>query len=199
MNLREAKKSAAHWPIPIEMICNFCHQSAEKYLKAYLYSKGIDDPPYIHSLPTLRGLCEQRDSDFSKIAKACNALNPYSVHPKYPDEVNITERQMQKAIKCTEEIKSFAPLVAVRESIGYRESQDMPDEKTRLNSLRTLIKEFGITENDLKTALDECAVSVSDKAKPNLTDKLAAAKTLADRNAADKQQEQKPPSRGDPR
>ena len=59
------------WPIPFELVCFHCQQSIEKYLKAFLVSKG-QDPPYVHDLVKLVTLCETENPDMGQKNK--NAL-----------------------------------------------------------------------------------------------------------------------------
>jgi HEPN domain-containing protein len=189
MDLREANRMLSHWPVPIEIICNLCQQSTEKYLKAFLYSKGLSDPPHIHSLPTLREICADKDSKFNDadVIVACNALNPYSVHPKYPDEYEITEQQMQKALKYAEEIKNSAPIEKIREKIEYKEPNPANiDNRARLKMLTSLNKEmkkFGISVSyDAPEKIDK---EKSANAEKSGIEKMltAATKTLAEKTA----------------
>jgi len=60
MDLDSAEYLLNMHPIPIEIICYLCQQSAEKYLKGYLVLHDIN-PPKIHDLNQLRKLC----SDYS--------------------------------------------------------------------------------------------------------------------------------------
>ena len=52
--------SKTMWPVPHEIVCFHCQQFAEKYLKAFLVSKG-QEPPYIHDLvynPVIPVICK---------------------------------------------------------------------------------------------------------------------------------------------
>jgi HEPN domain-containing protein len=119
MDLFSAEKLREHYPYPIEVVCFHCQQAAEKYLKGYLYANGNADPPHIHSLIALRAMCEDIDSLFTQLIDDCTALNPYSVLIRYSDKIELFEHDMQKALKCAERIRDFAPIVKVREEIGY--------------------------------------------------------------------------------
>jgi len=93
-------------PILVEIICNNCQQSAEKYLKGFLFQKNVDFPK-IHDLSELVAMCIEIDSDFMKFTKQCRYLNNFGVMPKYPNELQLTEEDAKTAIRFAEEIKEF--------------------------------------------------------------------------------------------
>jgi HEPN domain-containing protein len=70
-------------PLPIEIICYHCQQSAEKCLKGLLVTQAIN-PPKIHDLRELYDLCSPIIANISPLAASCEALNPYSSQPRYP-------------------------------------------------------------------------------------------------------------------
>jgi HEPN domain-containing protein len=90
MDLGVAEHSLSYYPLPSEIICYHCQQSAEKCLKAVLVMQGIR-PPKIHELDTLYHLCEPFTPNIQTIWDACTFLNRYSVMPRYPNELMITE------------------------------------------------------------------------------------------------------------
>ncbi|MHC6204575.1 HEPN domain-containing protein [Breznakiellaceae bacterium SP9] len=79
-----------HYPIHIEVVVYLCQQSAEKSLKGLLVVNNIQ-PPKTHDLPELLELCEGFGFDADAIAKECNFLNKYSVTPRYPREIAVSE------------------------------------------------------------------------------------------------------------
>ena len=85
-------------PKPVEVISFHCQQAAEKYLKGYLIYNGVEEPPKIHNLDTLCSMCVKFDNRFPQIIKACGVLTPYGVQPRYPNEIEVTENDMQKAL-----------------------------------------------------------------------------------------------------
>jgi len=93
-------------PIPYEIVCFHCQQFAEKYLKAFLVSKG-HEPPYIHDLVKLTTLCEIENSIFSEIKQKCIILTSYGVQPRYPGNMQIIEEDMLRALHIVAEIKTF--------------------------------------------------------------------------------------------
>jgi len=94
------------WPTPHEIVCFHCQQFVEKYLKAYLVSKG-QEPPYIHDLVRLVALCETENQDFGEIKQKCIILTEYGVHPRYPGGMEIIEEDMVRALHFAADIKIF--------------------------------------------------------------------------------------------
>jgi HEPN domain-containing protein len=76
------------WPTPYELVCFHCQQFAEKYLKAFLVSKG-QEPPYIHDLAKLASFCEAENPVFSEVKQKCIILNEYGVQLRYPGNMLI--------------------------------------------------------------------------------------------------------------
>jgi HEPN domain-containing protein len=106
-NLRTAEYIAENMhPIPHEIVCNLCHQAAEKYLKAYLFFSYIEFPK-IHDLPRLLVLCIKHLQNFSGLAKKCGFLNKYGVMPKYPNQLQILDDDVKTAIRYAKEIQEF--------------------------------------------------------------------------------------------
>jgi HEPN domain-containing protein len=94
------------WPIPHEIVCYHCQQFVEKYLKAFLVSKG-QEPPHIHDLAKLASLCETENSDFRQIKQKCVILTEYGVQPRYPGYMEIIEEDMARALHFAADIKTF--------------------------------------------------------------------------------------------
>jgi HEPN domain-containing protein len=95
-----------HYPRPEGIICFHCQQSAEKYLKGYLFHNDVQFPA-IHDLIRILEFCEGVDVQFSTILPKCNTLNRYSVIPRYPDELEITPEDANNALQFAKEIKRF--------------------------------------------------------------------------------------------
>ena len=94
------------WPIPHEIVCYHCQQFVEKYLKAFLVSKG-QEPPYIHDLAKLAALCEIENPDFGQIKQKCIILTEYGVQPRYPSYMEIIKEDMDRALHFATDIKTF--------------------------------------------------------------------------------------------
>ncbi len=89
-------------------ICILCHDSAEKYLKAYISVNGIN-PPKIHDLVTLFRQClhiSKNDKGVKRIENKCRKLNFYYIPLKYPSHYPPLNREKaQEAIKCADAIE----------------------------------------------------------------------------------------------
>jgi HEPN domain-containing protein len=106
-NLEVAKHLLATFhPAPVEIICNNCQQSAEKYLKGYLFINNIE-PPKTHNLVDLLDMCANIQPDFSIFERKCDFLTNFGVMPRYPNELQIIEDDAKADIRFAEEIKEF--------------------------------------------------------------------------------------------
>jgi HEPN domain-containing protein len=94
------------YPRPEGIICFHCQQSAEKYLKGFLFRNNVDFPK-IHDLIKLLELCEDVDARFLTILPKCNTLNRYSVIPRYPDEPEIIPEDTANALHYAKDIRDF--------------------------------------------------------------------------------------------
>jgi HEPN domain-containing protein len=93
-------------PIPTEIICYFCQQSVEKYLKGILALHG-EEPPYIHDLAELCKRCEKYTPQFSAIAVSCSIISQFGTQPRYDNAMNIAESDMRSILRRADEIKQF--------------------------------------------------------------------------------------------
>jgi HEPN domain-containing protein len=97
MDLGSAEFLMQMQPLPTEIICYHCQQSAEKALKSILVLNSVF-PPKIHDLRELKELCAPYIIEAGIIEEACKSLNKYSVRPRYPKEIDINEAQLSQAI-----------------------------------------------------------------------------------------------------
>jgi HEPN domain-containing protein len=98
------------------IICYHCQQAVEKYLKAFLcYNDMI--PPKIHVLEALCALCSEFDSSFNDIAKDCAYLSPFTVHTRYPLEMEITSSNTVKSLAIARKEKDFPPIVGLKANL----------------------------------------------------------------------------------
>lgn len=109
-------------PVPLEIVCYLCQQSAEKYLKGYLVLYGIN-PPKIHDLNELRKLCSNLSDSFKEIADQCSDLTAYGVQPRYPMELMLEEQDMRQALNSAKAIRDFV-LALVPEMVPKEQEQD---------------------------------------------------------------------------
>ncbi len=89
-------------------ICFHFHQSAEKYLKAYIIANELEFKR-IHDLIELLRICNEKDSDFSILKEECEFLNPFYIDTRYPVHwgINYDEDITIKAKEKVENIKGF--------------------------------------------------------------------------------------------
>lgn len=106
MDLSSAEYLLNMHPVPMEVICYHCQQSAEKYLKGYLVLHGMN-PPKIHDLNELHKLCLNLSDIFKEIADQCSDLTAYSIQPRYPMELVLEERDMRQALDHARAIRNF--------------------------------------------------------------------------------------------
>lgn len=110
-NIADLDLSAAEFlqkmnPIPVEIICYHCQQSAEKYLKGFLALNG-EEVKRTHDLIQLNKACQKHDDNFKTIQEECLMLTDYGVHLRYPFPMDILESDMVIAIKNAQTIRSY--------------------------------------------------------------------------------------------
>ena len=93
-------------PVPIEIICYHCQQTAEKYLKGFLAYLG-QEVKKTHDLVLLNKLCQEADNGFKKIAEDCLLLTDYGVNIRYPYPLELDKNDMRLALRNAGNIKSF--------------------------------------------------------------------------------------------
>lgn len=93
-------------PIPYEIICFHCQQSAEKYLKAFLVSKDVIIKK-THNLVSLLLNCMSINDSFSELKMPCIRLSRYSVEIRYPYRIQLDDSMMKQALSDAESIGSF--------------------------------------------------------------------------------------------
>ncbi len=88
------------------MICYHCQQAAEKAIKAlivYFGSRG--GMPKVHDLSFLlkqvrNTLCDQKGIKIDReFMETVDGLSKYGVAPRYPNEIEVDERQASKVLQ----------------------------------------------------------------------------------------------------
>ena len=105
-DLASARHLLTLYPIPLEIICYHCQQSAEKFLKAYLIFQKIA-PKRTHDLEELFKECIKFDESFLSIEEECSNLTDFAVNTRYPYELELTLEDTKSAIKDAEKIKEY--------------------------------------------------------------------------------------------
>ena len=86
------------WPRPLERICFFCQQCAEKALKAFLIHQGIE-PPRTHDIVQLSEACIAYGEQFQELVGIGKQLTPYAVQLRYPNEIEIDDPETAFALR----------------------------------------------------------------------------------------------------
>jgi HEPN domain-containing protein len=100
VNLKEGK------PFPA-LICFHFHQSAEKYLKAYIVANELGFLKS-HDLPALLKICLAKNPSLSQLSSDCEYLNTYYIETRYPVHwpTHFTPEEAEKAFSSAKTIKS---------------------------------------------------------------------------------------------
>ena len=100
-------------PKPFEIVCFHSQQAAEKMLKCFLVSHGIE-PPKTHDMQVLLEMCIEVDSTFNEIYEEAITLTNYAVRLRYPAELGITELDTENAIENADKVMLFVKKVLLR-------------------------------------------------------------------------------------
>jgi HEPN domain-containing protein len=89
-----------YYPKPLEIICYHCQQAAEKALKAVIISNGCPGGlPKVHDLSFLLGQMKNYVQIDDLYYDCADALTPYGVSVRYPNELSLEEHHAAEAIK----------------------------------------------------------------------------------------------------
>jgi len=101
-DLNFAKASLKKFDDFYSQICILCHDAVEKYLKAYIISKGAK-PKRIHDLVTLLKECiklSKYPERLKTCEEDCRILNFYYTPLKYPSHYpKVTKEQAKEAVE----------------------------------------------------------------------------------------------------
>ena len=112
VRLAEMDVATAHhmlktfYPKPLEIVCFHAQQAAEKIIKGYLVSQGIE-PPKTHDMQVLLEMCVEIDIKFDDIYEEATTLTNYAVRLRYPTELALTEQDAEKAIENADKVMDF--------------------------------------------------------------------------------------------
>ena len=104
-NLQVAK----HETPAYHTICFLCRESAEKFLKAYLISKGWELKK-THDIIELLEYCSTYEVEFDLLVEDGSILNNFIANSRYPGDIAfevIGLRQANETIEKAERIKAF--------------------------------------------------------------------------------------------
>lgn len=105
-DLSSARFLQSMQPLPVEIICYHCQQSAEKFLKGFLALMG-EEIKKTHDLVQLSRICQRHDSNFKAIEEDCLFLTDYGVNIRYPFPMDINETDMEAAFRRAEKIREY--------------------------------------------------------------------------------------------
>ena len=93
-------------PVPLEIICYHCQQSAEKYLKGFIALNG-GELLKTHDLLILNKKCCFYNNKLSILEDDCINLTDYGVQVRYPFHIDVTEEDTKMAIESAKRVKNF--------------------------------------------------------------------------------------------
>lgn len=124
-NLGVARREMTYERPAYHTVCFLCHSGAEKYLKAYLISRGWTLKK-THDLLELLDLCEEYDPAFDSLVGDGSILNEYSVTGRYPGDISFdafSEDNVREAVRAAERIHDFV-IVRVKEQPAVSEDAE---------------------------------------------------------------------------
>lgn len=96
---------ATYYPKPLEIICYHCQQAAEKAIKALIMYYGAEGGmPKLHDLSFLLNQISNKVHIEEKYYDCADALTPYGVSIRYPNEMFLEERHAKEALEFSGEI-----------------------------------------------------------------------------------------------
>ena len=97
------------YPEPMEIICYHCQQAAEKSIKAVMVSLGCPGGlPTRHDLSFLLDQLHKPVSVSDELYDAADALTPYGVAARYPNEMFLEEHHASQALRDAARILDWA-------------------------------------------------------------------------------------------
>lgn len=111
---------APFYPRPFNVICYHCQQAAEKAVKALIvYFGSQGGMPKVHDISFLlnqiKHIVQEKkgiEVEYSLLLIA-DSLSKYGVAPRYPNEIEVDERQVQKALADSEAILNWVDAVII--------------------------------------------------------------------------------------
>lgn len=98
-------ESASFYPRPLNIICYHCQQAAEKAVKALIvYFGNQGGMPKVHDISFLLNqiknlVQEQKGIQVSQdLLMTADSLSKYGVTPRYPNEIEVDEYHVKKAL-----------------------------------------------------------------------------------------------------
>jgi HEPN domain-containing protein len=107
-DLRGAQLSLDDEDPPVLHVCSSCHQAVEKYLKAYLISRGWRLEK-THSIDYLLKKCTEYDEGFDQFRAGLEPFAEYFTEGRYPGDlfVDYTVEEARQAVEVSERVSKF--------------------------------------------------------------------------------------------
>ena len=98
-----------YYPKPYEIICYHGQQAAEKAIKAIIMAGGAQGGlPKLHDLSFLLNQIRNTVKIEERYYDYADALTPYGVSIRYPNELFLEERHAKEALRMAKEILEWA-------------------------------------------------------------------------------------------
>lgn len=94
------------YPKPLEIICYHCQQAAEKMLKALIIAND-GELQKTHDLGLLTDILSEFVTFPENVLNSADELTPYGVKIRYPQELNIEESHVAKALSNMKTVYDF--------------------------------------------------------------------------------------------
>ena len=94
------------YPKPLEIICYHCQQAAEKMLKALIIAND-GELQKTHDLGLLTDILSEFVTFPENVLNSADELTPYGVKIRYPQELNIEESHVAKALSNMKAVYDF--------------------------------------------------------------------------------------------
>jgi len=101
-----ARKTSTPDSEEMDVAAFHCQQAAEKMLKGYLVSRGIEFEK-VHDLRRLLDHCAAADSDFDSLREAVEPLTLYAIAFRYPGPADPTRQEVASALQVVKQVWTF--------------------------------------------------------------------------------------------
>ena len=120
--------TAPLYPKPFNVICYHCQQAAEKAIKALIvYFGSQGGMPKVHDLSFLLNqvkntLFAQEGIELSHdLMLMADTLSKYGVAPRYPNEIEVDEQQMQLALQNSDKIVTWVKQIIYTDTLDNKQ------------------------------------------------------------------------------
>ena len=104
-DLLNIENNIAASDVPWDTVCFHAQQAAEKFLKAFLVSRG-QLPPRTHDLVALLADCAEADAGLAGLEADCRTLTYYSVSARYPGDLfEPTEAEARRMVEIAQRVR----------------------------------------------------------------------------------------------